>query len=51
MNNFIKLNSSLFDHPDHLEFVKISGLLESSDTLNFQRDFKFFEDSTYEGDF
>ena len=22
LNNFIKLNSSLFDHPDHFEFVK-----------------------------
>ena len=48
---FIKLNSSLFDHPDHFEFVKISGLPDSSDTPNFQRGFKIFEDSAYEGDF
>ena len=35
MNNFIKLNSPLFDHPDHFEFVKISGLPDSSDTSEF----------------
>ena len=48
MNNFIKLNSSLFDHPDHLEFLKppIPPTLP-----NFQRGFKIFEDSAYEGDF
>ena len=48
MNNFIKLNSSLFDHPDHFEFVKT---LSSPTILNFQRGFKIFEDSAYEGDF
>ena len=38
MNNFIKLNSSLFDRPDHFEFFK---------TPNFQRDLKIFEDSDF----
>ena len=45
---FIKLNSSLFDRPDHFEFFKTP----ISPTIpNFQRGFKFFEDSGYEGDF
>ena len=44
MNNFIKLNSPLFDHPDHFEFFKT---LVFSDTPNFQRGFKIFEDSGY----
>ena len=45
---FIKLNSPLFDHPDHFEFVKT---LVSPIPPNFQRGFKIFEDSAYEGDF
>ena len=49
MNNFIKLNSSFLDHPDHFEFVKTPVFSDSSDTPNFQRDLKFFEDSGYGG--
>ena len=44
MNNFIKLNSSFLDHPDHFEFVKTPVLSESSrlfrifsETLNFSK--------------
>ena len=50
MNNFIKLNSSLslsLSLPDHLEFFKTLVIYDSSDTPNFQRDLKFFEDSGY----
>ena len=51
MNNFIKLNSSLFDHPDHFEFVKTPISSNLPNPPNFQRGFKIFEDSGYEGDF
>ena len=47
MNNFIKLNSSFFDHPDHFEFLKTSSSPNPPTLPNFQRDLKFFEDSAY----
>ena len=43
MNNFIKLNSSFLDHPDHFEFFKPSSspnlptLRIFSETLNFSK--------------
>ena len=44
MNNFIKLNSSFLDHPDHFEFVKTLVFSDSSrlfrifsETLNFSK--------------
>ena len=53
MNNFIKLNSPFpFPFPPRPPRIfKTSGLPDSSDTPNFQRDLKIFEDSAYEGDF
>ena len=56
--NFIKLNSSLLDRlrvlyeritifPDHFEFFKSPQFSRHSDTPNFQRGFKIFEDSDF----
>ena len=35
MNNFIKLNSSFLDHPDHLEFLKPSSYPNPPDYSEF----------------
>ena len=51
LNNFIKLNSSLCLSPDHFEFVKTLVSPIPPTLPNFQRGFKFFEYSAYEGDF